>query len=251
MCSGDFSSALGDDFFGLRELGLEKELGLTSLSVPSRLFHGRAKKDAGRVGEGYVTSIVICGPICFLTLSVMLDPVLVDPKSPCFHFLLQNLLYLSTPTNWTPRSVCSVRFIEANSTNFANPMDHIPLHLLPLPSFQTPRAVLFLSTTLPGLLYLYRTTNRAYCVRKWARMGRSPCQRQLLRPRLLLERKRLLPPMAEVVLRPKSRIVAPPRQKDPLRRRTRRSHHRRRILWQVVLATAFSLPLHLDNHRLS
>lgn len=51
-CRGDFSSALGDDFFGLRALGLEKELGLTSLSVPSRLFHGRARKDAGRLGDG-------------------------------------------------------------------------------------------------------------------------------------------------------------------------------------------------------
>ncbi|KAF8317608.1 hypothetical protein DL93DRAFT_2134010 [Clavulina sp. PMI_390] len=50
--TGDFGHALGEDFFGLRALGLEKELGLTSLSVPARLFHGRAKKDANRNGNG-------------------------------------------------------------------------------------------------------------------------------------------------------------------------------------------------------
>ncbi|KAG8684313.1 Transcriptional activator spt7 [Ceratobasidium sp. 395] len=38
---GGFTEELGEDFFGLRELGLERELGLTSLSIPKRLLRGR------------------------------------------------------------------------------------------------------------------------------------------------------------------------------------------------------------------
>mgnify|MGYP000000269820 FL=1 len=37
---GHFAAGLGDDFFGFRELGLESELGLPHLAVPSRLFFG-------------------------------------------------------------------------------------------------------------------------------------------------------------------------------------------------------------------
>lgn len=67
--SGDFTEALGEDFFGLKELGLDKELGLSSLTIPSRLFHGRGKKkDSSAVG--YVIPHVLfyhkltCGPNC-------------------------------------------------------------------------------------------------------------------------------------------------------------------------------------------
>ena len=37
---GHFAAGLGDDFFGFKELGLEAELGMQHLSVPSRLFFG-------------------------------------------------------------------------------------------------------------------------------------------------------------------------------------------------------------------
>lgn len=39
--SGDFAEDLGEDFLGLRELGIDKEYGLASLSVPKALFFGR------------------------------------------------------------------------------------------------------------------------------------------------------------------------------------------------------------------
>lgn len=41
---GNFTEELGEDFFGLRELGLDKEFGMSSLSIPASLFHGRGKK---------------------------------------------------------------------------------------------------------------------------------------------------------------------------------------------------------------
>lgn len=37
---GHFAAGLGDDFFGFREMGLESELGVSNLAVPSRLFFG-------------------------------------------------------------------------------------------------------------------------------------------------------------------------------------------------------------------
>ena len=37
---GHFAAGLGDDFFGFRELGLDTELGMAQLAVPSRLFFG-------------------------------------------------------------------------------------------------------------------------------------------------------------------------------------------------------------------
>ncbi|CED84338.1 Histone acetyltransferase SAGA/ADA, catalytic subunit PCAF/GCN5 and related proteins [Phaffia rhodozyma] len=44
MFMSNFTEDLGEDFFGFRELGLDKEFGLSSFSVPSRLFHGREKR---------------------------------------------------------------------------------------------------------------------------------------------------------------------------------------------------------------
>lgn len=50
-CSGNFAEELGEDFLGFREMGIDKEFGLSSLSVPTALFHGRQRRLAG-VGRG-------------------------------------------------------------------------------------------------------------------------------------------------------------------------------------------------------
>lgn len=42
--SGNFADELGEDFLGLRELGIDREYGLTSLTVPQSLFYGRRKR---------------------------------------------------------------------------------------------------------------------------------------------------------------------------------------------------------------
>lgn len=44
---GDFAEDLGEDFLGLRELGIDKEYGLASLSVPKALFFGRHGRNRG------------------------------------------------------------------------------------------------------------------------------------------------------------------------------------------------------------
>lgn len=41
LVMGGFAGELGEDFFGLRELGLDQEFGLTSLSIPRKLLRGR------------------------------------------------------------------------------------------------------------------------------------------------------------------------------------------------------------------
>lgn len=42
-CRGNFADALGDDFLGLRELGIADEFGMSSLSVPKKLLKGKNK----------------------------------------------------------------------------------------------------------------------------------------------------------------------------------------------------------------
>ncbi|WBW70874.1 SAGA complex bromodomain subunit Spt7 [Schizosaccharomyces osmophilus] len=49
--TGGFSYDTGDDFFGLRELGLEKELGLDSLSVPLHLLQSRLRLNMSQQPE--------------------------------------------------------------------------------------------------------------------------------------------------------------------------------------------------------
>lgn len=41
--SGMFGEDLGEDFFGFKELGLDQECNMRSLSVPSRLWFGKDK----------------------------------------------------------------------------------------------------------------------------------------------------------------------------------------------------------------
>nr|CDI55323.1 related to transcription regulator SPT7 [Melanopsichium pennsylvanicum 4] len=50
---GNWAEDLGDDYFGFRELGLDKEVGLGGLTVPSRLFYGR-NRGGGVGGAGLV-----------------------------------------------------------------------------------------------------------------------------------------------------------------------------------------------------
>ena len=48
---GDFAEDLDEDFFGFRELGLDKEFGLGSLTVPFHILHGRLNLAANPQGQ--------------------------------------------------------------------------------------------------------------------------------------------------------------------------------------------------------
>ena len=57
--SGSLGDETGEDFFGFRELGLDKEFGMSSLSVPLRLLQGRLRPStAGTVTADGDTSIM-------------------------------------------------------------------------------------------------------------------------------------------------------------------------------------------------
>ncbi|KAJ7623356.1 hypothetical protein FB45DRAFT_797436 [Roridomyces roridus] len=49
LTMGDFADALGEDYLGLRELGIAAEFGMSSLSVPKRLLRGK-RRGAGAAG---------------------------------------------------------------------------------------------------------------------------------------------------------------------------------------------------------
>ncbi|WWD15998.1 hypothetical protein CI109_100422 [Kwoniella shandongensis] len=53
LLDGNFADELGEDFLGLRDLGIDKEFGLSSLTVPSSVFYGRRKRlaDASQNGS--------------------------------------------------------------------------------------------------------------------------------------------------------------------------------------------------------
>ncbi|WVQ98831.1 hypothetical protein IAU59_005962 [Kwoniella sp. CBS 9459] len=52
LTDGNFADELGEDFLGLRDLGIDKEFGLSSLTVPSSLFYGRRKRLGGNANGG-------------------------------------------------------------------------------------------------------------------------------------------------------------------------------------------------------
>ncbi|KAG0701178.1 hypothetical protein DFH29DRAFT_990202 [Suillus ampliporus] len=52
---GGFSDSLGDDFLGLRELGIAAELGLSSLTIPKKLLKGKSRGTAGAAVEAKPT----------------------------------------------------------------------------------------------------------------------------------------------------------------------------------------------------
>ncbi|KAG1882461.1 hypothetical protein F4604DRAFT_1744161 [Suillus subluteus] len=52
---GGFSDSLGDDFLGLRELGIAAELGLSSLTIPKKLLKGKSRGAAGAAIEAKPT----------------------------------------------------------------------------------------------------------------------------------------------------------------------------------------------------
>jgi len=67
--SGDFAEELGEDFFGFRNLGLERELGLDTLSVPLHLLQSRVRSQfqqtqaAGPSTEDLFEPLRQCDPV--------------------------------------------------------------------------------------------------------------------------------------------------------------------------------------------
>ena len=54
--SGDFSEELGEDFFGFRELGLDKEFDMISLSVPDPVIIVLTSGPSASIARTYACS---------------------------------------------------------------------------------------------------------------------------------------------------------------------------------------------------
>lgn len=63
--SGDFAMDMGEDFFGFRELGLDTELGLASLSVPLHLLQNRMHSAHQSQNPRYTASSLLSSNIPF------------------------------------------------------------------------------------------------------------------------------------------------------------------------------------------
>ena len=50
--SGNFADELGEDFLGLRDLGVAQEHGMQNLTIPSSVFYGRKKRHQDHFGLG-------------------------------------------------------------------------------------------------------------------------------------------------------------------------------------------------------
>ncbi|PKS11214.1 hypothetical protein jhhlp_002975 [Lomentospora prolificans] len=67
--SGDFAEELGEDFFGFRNLGLERELGLDTLSVPLHLLQSRVRsqyqqaQSSGAANVDLLDTLPPCEPV--------------------------------------------------------------------------------------------------------------------------------------------------------------------------------------------
>lgn len=53
FCSGEFADVLGEDYLGLRALGIAAEFGLSNLSIPKKLLKGKK-------GQSKPTALVVC-----------------------------------------------------------------------------------------------------------------------------------------------------------------------------------------------
>jgi hypothetical protein len=60
---GGFTDSFGDDFLGLRELGIADEYGLSSLTIPKRLLSGKSKGESKLSSSTYVSHIPSHTPI--------------------------------------------------------------------------------------------------------------------------------------------------------------------------------------------
>ncbi|KAJ7104234.1 SAGA complex protein [Mycena belliarum] len=52
VAMGDFADALGEDYLGLRELGIAAEFGMSSLSIPKKLLRGKKRGMGAGAGAG-------------------------------------------------------------------------------------------------------------------------------------------------------------------------------------------------------
>ncbi|KAL8640046.1 MAG: hypothetical protein Q9228_002987 [Teloschistes exilis] len=83
--SGDFADDFGEDFFGFRELGLDKELGLASMAVPLHLLQNRMhsahqSQNPGTLSSSHPSALAPPAPLTPITIDNIANQIgLVQP----------------------------------------------------------------------------------------------------------------------------------------------------------------------------
>lgn len=89
---------------------MDKELGLSSLTIPSRLFHGRGKKRDATAGEGYVD---LGSSVIFVTNHYVVG---MPRRNPRYVTHYHRLSFLWNIPKSTLRLVCCDPSIKLDST---------------------------------------------------------------------------------------------------------------------------------------
>lgn len=78
---GDFAEDLDEDFFGFKELGLDKEFGLASLSVPLHLLQNRMHNAYQAQNTRYVTLILAILSLHSVSLPALIHVLIISSHS--------------------------------------------------------------------------------------------------------------------------------------------------------------------------
>jgi hypothetical protein len=79
FCRGNFADALGDDFLGLRELGIADEFGMSSLTVPKKLLKGKNKGESKLSASACV--LCITGSIAVVLTCFILSRIVCNQRN--------------------------------------------------------------------------------------------------------------------------------------------------------------------------
>ena len=117
---GEFADLLGEDYLGLRELGIAAEFGMSNLSIPKRLLKGKK-------GQNKPTASVRFLLLWYdHRLTRCAGLIVPSRRNRRHHTLHHHLLFLLPRAKWTIRSVCSSRIIKAG---LRSSLHHKPLQL--------------------------------------------------------------------------------------------------------------------------
>jgi hypothetical protein len=172
LSRGGFTENFGDDFLGLRELGIADEFGLSSLSIPKRLWTGKGKGETKLSSSMYVFRCryrILTNGSCAVSIQ------------PSHHHLSPRRHHSShlRRQKWKTRLVYSNLTISNGSLRFLplHPLYHHCRHLH-YPQMQPNRRFPYrpparrqLRMPMPFLSY-YQTTCLICCMSRWGRLAK-------------------------------------------------------------------------------
>jgi hypothetical protein len=108
-CRGGFTDAFGEDFLGLRELGIASEFGLSSLTIPKKLLKNKNKGRDELNATAYA-------PLSFSCVYILtFNPITAsNPTNHLHHTHLHLRSYPSLQQWSTIKSVCSSRITKVD-----------------------------------------------------------------------------------------------------------------------------------------